>query len=504
MGTESRGDFSRSSGFNSALKVPQMTWQQITIDTLLRYWRPLLFLFIWSGIVGAAAGAMSANYITGYTLLVVPALLTFAYLVVAAIVHVKLPILTAFKIVPARAFIQVSSEKRAWAIRVRNDWAKIAVNAHLASSVSTLRQRGPYLRAIQETPEGMCLYVKVAAGDAALHLINAAPNLASAIGLNQLLAAENNQLLCKFIVPKNDVLEESISLASVRYGSVTNQALADSLHASPQPNISLGFTGLSKAVVIPMDAAQSYAFQGQARSGKSVALYSFLAQIRSNNLGDVTGIDPTGALPAINDRISWVCGGDGGIGLLDITRWLDEIEKTLNQRLSALRKEHYLDKFEWDSKEHPLLFVVFEEFPGVLRSLKLAETGLKPAERVSDRLKAIFGRLLMEALKVNIRVVVIAQRADAEFLGGAERAQIACRVTFKVDNQAAVTMFHEGVSGHDWETLRNAAPGVGIIEQLEQPQTMFRAFNMGFVEYRDIVGGPVPELVTAADESAAT
>lgn len=500
---ESRGDFSQSSGFNSALKVPQMTWQQAVVELGQRLWRPLLFVFIMSGIVGASAGAMSASYITGYALLVVPALLTFAYLVIGAIVHVKVPFLTPFRVVPARAFVTVSGDKKAWSLRVRNDWARIAVNAHLASSVNSLRQRGPYLKAIQETPEGMCLFVKVAAGDSATQLIAAAPNLASAIGCSQLLAAENSQLLIRFVIPAKDALEETISLASVKYGNVSNHALSESLRSAPQPSISLGVTALSKAVVIPLDVAQHYAFQGQTRSGKSVALYSFISQIRSIPFVSVTGVDPTGALPSRHDLIPWVLAGDGGIGVSDLSLWLDEIERVLNQRLFDLRQSHYLDKFELNDPEHPLLLIVFEEFPGVLRSLKLAEAGVKPAERVSDRLKVIYGRLLMESAKVNIRTVTVAQRADAEFLGGAERAQIGCKITLKVDSIDAVKMFHDGVTAHEFETLRNAPPGVGIIDQTSQPRTIFRAFNIGFPEYRD-AAGPMPELVTAAEKSAAT
>lgn len=479
-----------------------MTWQQIAIETLLRYWRPLLYIFVLSGIVGAAAGAMSANYVTGYPLLVVPALLALVYLVIGAIVHVKVPFLTPFRVVPARAFVQVSADKKAWAIRVRDSWSQAAVNAHLASSVSTLRHRGPYLRAIQETPEGMCLFVKVAAGDSATQLIAAAPNLASAIGCSQLLAAENSQLLVRFVSPAKDALEETISLASVRHGYVSNHALSESLRSAPQPSISFGVTALSKAVVIPLDVAQHYAFQGQTRSGKSVALYSFISQIRSIPFVSVTGIDPTGALPSRHDLIPWVLAGDGGIGVDDLSLWLDAVEKVLNQRLFDLRQSHYLDKFELNDPEHPLLLIVFEEFPGVLRSLKLAEAGVKPAERVSDRLKVIYGRLLMESAKVNIRTVTVAQRADAEFLGGAERAQIGCKITLKVDSIDAVKMFHDGVSAHEFETLRNAPAGVGIIDQISQPRTIFRAFNIGFPEYRD-AAGPMPELVVAvAKESA--
>ncbi|MGO2806819.1 hypothetical protein ACTXML_16180 [Glutamicibacter arilaitensis] len=369
----------------------------------------------------------------------------------------------------------------------------VAMSAGLAPVENLFSFRVPSLLAVVETVEGIGLYVKVPRGNSARSLVERTPNIASAIGVRQLLASQNNQLFLKLVVPARDALEDTVQLADAFAGDTGNAALNQGLNTRPVPSIVFGTTALSDCVSISLDASQHYAFQGQARSGKSVAMYGFLSQLREHTNWQITGIDPTGALPSAADSIPWVLAGGGGIRPSDVSEWLDELESVLNRRLVALRRDQSADKFEFDDPNYPMLLIVLEEFPGVLKSLKVAEAGVKPAERVTDRLKAVYGRLLMEALKVNIRVLTIAQRADAEILGGAERAQIACRVTFKVDNQDAVRMFHDGISGHEWEQLRNAAPGVGVIEQIGQPRTMFRAFSTSFIEYRQIAGA-MPEV----------
>lgn len=424
-----------------------------------------------------------------------------AYVTLSLLVHLRWRSATPFRVLAGLAYVDVSPTARRGAVWIRDNWPQIAVDARLASSGDVVRRRGPHLRAVHETAGGLSLYVGVAAGDSAIDLVAAAPNLASAIGMRQLIAVENSQLLVRFVRPVRNALHDSVRLGSVLGASVAHETLAESLKLAEEPSLKFGMTALSKAVVIPLSTSQHYALQGQARSGKSIGLYSLLGQFRSYPGVQVTGIDPTGALPSAKDQISWVLPSESGLSPRDVSRWLDDIEGVLNSRLAALRRSRELDKFEWNDPQHPLLLVVFEEFPGVLRALKQSEAGVKPADRVTDRLRVVYGRLLMEALKINIRTLTVAQRADAEFLEGAERAQIACRITFKVDNQDAVRMFHDGVAGAEWEALREAAPGVGLIEQVGQPRTMFRAFNISFPEYRELAGA-LPEVDGLVDEAA--
>lgn len=489
----SAGDFSQSSIFEQQLVVPKAHWAIRFLGQIWHFGRPVLFL------LGAPAllivlNACAVEFIWSDALAFLAVLgVPLIYLVVGVIIHVQAPRLSPLRFAPVIAHVKVSRGNRRWAKRIRREWSMVAMSAGLAPVENLFSFRVPSLLAVVETVEGIGLYVKVPRGNSARSLVERTPNIASAIGVRQLLASQNNQLFLKLVVPARDALEDTVQLADAFAGDTGNAALNQGLNTRPVPSIVFGTTALSDCVSISLDASQHYAFQGQARSGKSVAMYGFLSQLREHTNWQITGIDPTGALPSAADSIPWVLAGGGGIRPSDVSEWLDELESVLNRRLVALRRDQSADKFEFDDPNYPMLLIVLEEFPGVLKSLKVAEAGVKPAERVTDRLKAVYGRLLMEALKVNIRVLTIAQRADAEILGGAERAQIACRVTFKVDNQDAVRMFHDGISGHEWEQLRNAAPGVGVIDQIGQPRTMFRAFSTSFIEYRQIAGA-MPEV----------
>jgi len=487
----SDGDFSRNSIFEQQLDVPRAHWIIRLFASLWRYGRPLLFL-LGAPLLLFMLNALAVEFdwnVTAATITILGAPLT--YLVVVVLIHVKVPRFSPLRLAPILAYVKVSRSKRRWARRVRWQWTSVAVSAGLVRAESFFGFRVPPLLAIVESVEGIGIYVRVPRGGSAHSLVERAPNIASAIGVRQLLATQNNQLYVKLVVPARDALQDTVTLSSALNGDTGNAALDRSLAALPVDSTAFGTTAFSDCVSISLDASQHYAFQGQARSGKSVSLYGFLSQLRENTNWHFTGIDPTGALPAASDDIAWVLTGESGLRPSDVALWLDQVEGVLNRRLSALRRDPGVDKFEFDDPKYPVLLIVLEEFPGVLKSLKVAETGVKPAERVTDRLKAVYGRLLMEALKVNLRVMTIAQRADAEILGGAERAQIACRVTFKVDNQDAVRMFHDGVSGSEWDQLRNAAPGVGIIEQIGQSRTLFRAYSTSFTEYRQIAG-PMP------------
>lgn len=492
---ESRGDVSQSSGFNKGLSVPRYDTKGEMLELLKRQWRPYTFWGLLAIVLSFFCGLI--NGMTGMNPLILLFLcipIAGVYLILGGMVHSKLPLISPFSTIPKRAVLEVASAaNKPFAVDVRNSWPQIAVNAHLASSVFNVRDKGPHLRAIKETPAGMEFYVSVAAGESAMKLIEAAPNIASAMGVPVLLAAENNHLLVKFVIPSKNALNETVELSSVLNGTCENDALVESLNNSEKPNIMLGVTGLSEAVTIPLKVSQHIGLQGMSRSGKSVGLYSLLGQFRSIPYIQITGIDPTGALPSRHDQIPWVIGGSKGITPASVARWLDQIEDILSTRLMDLRKSHYLDKFDYNDPDHELIVCVFEEYPGLLASLKLAEAGVKPADRVLDRLKAVFSRLLMESLKINMRCIVVSQRADAEYLGGAQRSQLGARISFKVEEQAAVDMFHSGMSGAEWHDLEISSAGTAIVQHADQPRTMFRAFNIGFLEYRELAG-PMPEL----------
>ncbi|WP_193058461.1 hypothetical protein [Glutamicibacter arilaitensis] len=347
----SDGDFSRNSIFEQQLDVPKAHWIIRLFASLWRYGRPLLVL-LGAPLLLFMLNALAVEFdwnVTAATIAILGAPLT--YLVVVVLIHVKVPRFSPLRLAPVLAYVKVSRSKRRWARRVRWQWTSVAVSAGLVRAESFFGFRVPPLLAIVESVEGISIYVRVPRGGSAHSLVERTPNIASAIGVRQLLATQNNQLYVKLVVPARDALQDTVTLSSALNGDTGNAALDRSLAALPVDSTAFGTTAFSNCVSISLDASQHYAFQGQARSGKSVSLYGFLSQLRENTNWHFTGIDPTGALPAASDDIAWVLTGEGGLRPLDVALWLDQVEGVLNRRLSALRCDPGVDKFEFDDPQ---------------------------------------------------------------------------------------------------------------------------------------------------------
>jgi hypothetical protein len=106
-----------------------------------------------------------------------------------------------------------------------------------------------------------------------------------------------------------------------------------------------------------------------------------------------------------------------------------------------------------------LTFVVLEEWPAVLRTLDADPNDKTRGKRV----RALVGRLLAESHKAGFRVLMIAQRAEASIVGGAERDQCDGRLTFRVGSNESVKLLHPDaladlVTGHE-----TAPDGVALL-----------------------------------------
>lgn len=233
-----------------------------------------------------------------------------------------------------------------------------------------------------------------------------------------------------------------------------------------------------------INAAGHIALQGATRSGKSVTSYCILSQCAADRRIEVWGIDPTGVLLS-----PWK--GQPGVratGLADldaVTGVIDKALETLTLRLAELDLLG-TDKIEPDRK-HPLVLMVLEEWPGTIKALKDADGGLKPPERREGRVRAGVSRLVAEGAKVGIKVMMIAQRFDASIIGGAERSNIAYRITHRVDNGDAVRMLHEGSTPELIETVVKLAPGRAIAEWPGETPEVFQADWIEYADYRSAV-----------------
>lgn len=227
--------------------------------------------------------------------------------------------------------------------------------------------------------------------------------------------------------------------------------------------------------------------QGRNGSGKSRGSYSLLGQVsRACDVlicgSDITGLLLGGPWGGTRHR-DWQA-----VGTADIEEHAATLERVVAEMDDRLaRMPPRVDKLH-PTVDVPLMFVVIEEFPGLLRA---AATIPKPktGRSVLDRIKLANLRLLSEGRKVGVRVLTLAQRAEAETVGGGyAREQYALTVSYSVPADSLV-MAH----GDDARDLgarhRNAAPGIAVVTAPGHPLTRMRSPQVGeYAEYCDVVG----------------
>ena len=215
------------------------------------------------------------------------------------------------------------------------------------------------------------------------------------------------------------------------------------------------------------------AVQGATGSGKSAFLYSLLSQLADRDGITVTGVDPSGILLR-----PFTEGPRSGplLGLSDpeiIADYTHRLVEDMDQRVRRIPRDR-------DSlpESEGLRFLVFEEFPGLLRYLDAADN------KIGKRVRAYVARLLAEGRKAGIRVILVAQRAEASVIGSTERGQCSTRVSFRVDNIDAVRLLHPDADPDTAAAHASAVPGVALVSSPGRPLTRVRApWVGGYGEY---------------------
>jgi S-DNA-T family DNA segregation ATPase FtsK/SpoIIIE len=216
--------------------------------------------------------------------------------------------------------------------------------------------------------------------------------------------------------------------------------------------------------------------QGQTRSGKSTWLYALLAQLVRDRLVRVAGVDPSGLTlrPFTGTaHAAWQTTGLADLAAAEAT--LARLVEDVDARLAAMPLDR--DVLAVD-EAHPLTVVVLEEYPALLRALDAADA------KQGKRVRALVARLLAESHKVGHRVVIAAQRAEAQIVGAAERAQCGGRLTFRVDSLDTVKLLHP--DGDVYAAEHTAAPpGVALCTWPGSPLQRLRGPIVG--GYREYV-----------------
>lgn len=207
------------------------------------------------------------------------------------------------------------------------------------------------------------------------------------------------------------------------------------------------------------------AVQGATGSGKSGFLYSLLAQLaeraRAGYPLAVGGVDPSGLLlrPFRGSLL----------GLSDpaeVERYLSAAVDDMDARTAAMPEDR--DVLVPD-EEHPLRFLILEEYPGLLRWLDAIDV------KAGKRCRAYVARLLAEGRKAGIRVVLVAQRAEAGVIGSTERGQCSTRLSFRVDNTDAARLLHPDATPELAAAHAAERPGIALLSAPGRPVCRIRA-----------------------------
>lgn len=214
---------------------------------------------------------------------------------------------------------------------------------------------------------------------------------------------------------------------------------------------------------------------GRTRSGKSVQLYTMLAQLKGLPVR-IVGIDPTGIL--FNALSSFPGSEQRVLTLREPERAkevMGSIVAEMDERICLLLSKK-LDKFTQFTKDLPAIFCVMEEYPGTLAALKAidAASGVKANEKVETQIRANIQRLALEGAKTGCFLWIAAQRADSSLLTGVLRSQLVNRLSFSQDPDG-LRMLHESITPEQIEIAQHFRPGQAFAEFPGKPLTQYRA-----------------------------
>lgn len=216
--------------------------------------------------------------------------------------------------------------------------------------------------------------------------------------------------------------------------------------------------------------------QGAAGSGKSTGVYGLLVQLRQARDALVVGSDihgltlrPWAMLP---DAKGWHALGTRDLGAH--IRVLERAVRVMDERIAEMPPG--VDSTPINAAT-PLIVVVIEEVPGLFRVLGQTNKDLE------KRARMLIARLLGEGRKAGIRALLIAQRADANIIGGYERGQASHTVSFRVDSMAALQMLHSDVDKGIAAEHSTARPGVALLSAPGVPLRRFRTPPLSYATY---------------------
>jgi hypothetical protein len=229
--------------------------------------------------------------------------------------------------------------------------------------------------------------------------------------------------------------------------------------------------------------------QGQTRSGKSRFLYGLFSQLADAADVLICGSDITALVlrPFEKTRHGLLMATGAG-HIEEHADVLEDLVKIMDERIARIPDD--VDVFECTATD-PYMLTLIEELPGLLRRAAQVDAAApRGTAKLKDRITGAYGRLLAEGAKAGFRLIIVMQRADATIIGGYERGQCPLKISFSVDDLAAIRMLHPAAS-EDLVSLHvSALPGRALVSMPGLPVARLRSPEMG--AYADFRGNVQP------------
>jgi S-DNA-T family DNA segregation ATPase FtsK/SpoIIIE len=231
--------------------------------------------------------------------------------------------------------------------------------------------------------------------------------------------------------------------------------------------------------------------QGQTGSGKSRFLYGLFSQLSDAADVLICGSDITNLVlrPFARTRHGLLIATGAG----DIEAHADVLEELagiMDERIARIPDD--LDEFPCTAAD-PYMLCLIEELPGLLRRAAQVDAAApRGAVKLKDRIQLAYGRLVAEGRKAGFRLVMVMQRADATIIGGYERGQCPLKISFSVDDLAAIRMMHPAATDDVVALHVSALPGRALVSMPGLPVARLRSPEMGaYQDFRTNVLSPI-------------
>lgn len=328
---------------------------------------------------------------------------------------------------------------RSVAVGAVSQWGSVVSSCGLGQRFED-RVFAPTVVDVYPSAVGPVLVARLVVGQTVDDVLRAAPALASAWGVPEVRVSVAAPGVVALTLVTSDPLSET----------VRHDGAADVIGVD-EPWV-IGRSEEGSLVTLDMASGSHTLIAGATRSGKSVCVYGLLTHLL--RMGDSVRLlvaDPNETTVApFEDKVAWFTTSTHPNQVALGLRWVQAEVQRRKPIMRAMRKDRL--SVEDFTPDMPLIVVVIDELANYLR-----HADKKAASALTDD-------LLVQAsqnAKYGVRLVLITQRPDSTILSTSIRAQIASRISFRLEDSETARMVFPDLD--DPLTMMSLPPGVGFM-----------------------------------------